>query len=124
MVRNLNEAEIIMATCYQTMSAWDFNYARRQEWIIWAARHRRCPTCSSPPHSPCVNMADKKAGKTPRINKQPHDLRIDWGRLLEGLKRRGYYRANIEAKIRRAAENRTSLEEDDILENRPKPDWA
>jgi hypothetical protein len=102
MPRQLNEAEIVMAICFRTMSAWDFDYSRRREWVIWASRHHSCRVCGSPDFSPCVNLADKKLGKVPRINRQPHDERVDWARLFNGLKERGYYRPVIEQQIRRS----------------------
>lgn len=122
MKRELNETEVVMATCFAIMRAWQFNYNRRREWVIWASRHHRCSRCNSPEYSPCLNLADKKHGKIPRINRQPHDERIDWGKLLNGLKKRGYYRPQIEQQVR----NQNGVDETlgEVTENRPMPDWA
>lgn len=107
MPRIYNETEIVMSICFTTMSAWGFDYARRLQWVIWASRHHHCRVCYSPEFSPCVNLADVKQGKVPRVNRRPHDERVDWGRLLNGLKDRGYYKPAIEAQVRK----RTSGEE-------------
>lgn len=101
MPKKITEPEIVMAICYTTMNSWDFTYARRLEWEIWAAKWRVCPTCGAGVGEPCMNLSDKRADRTQvRRNKRPHDERIDWGRLLEGLKQRGYYRPAIEKQVR------------------------
>jgi hypothetical protein len=100
--RAIEEEDIEMAICYSIMTAWSFNYTQRLEWEIWAAKHQTCPTCFSSPHHRCVHMGDIKAKKLPpRVNKRPHPLRVDWTRLLNGLKQREYYRPAIEAQVRK-----------------------
>lgn len=101
----ITDSEITIAICYGIMNVWDFSYKRRLEWEIWAAKFQPCPTCPAPSYSPCLNMTDIKsirAGKkiNPRQNKRAHDSRIDWNRLLNGLKSRGYYRPAIETQVR------------------------
>lgn len=100
-MKTYTEYEILMAICYSTMTSWEFGYQRRLEWQIYASRHRSCTVCKADPNSPCLNLSDIRYGKEPRVNKQPHDSRIDWGRLLDGLKERGYYRPVIEHQTRR-----------------------
>lgn len=96
MARVYTEWEVTMAICYSTMKSWDFSWARRRDWVIYASRHRSCTVCKAEPNQPCMNLHDVRYGNKPRVNKQPHDSRIDWDRLLEGLKMRGYYRPAIE----------------------------
>lgn len=76
--------------CLEAMNAAGFTYHRRIEWFIWSAIKRPCPTCSKPVGAPCVNMADVKGGREPRQNKSPHDTRIDWPKIYDGLVQRGY----------------------------------
>lgn len=76
--------------CLEAMSKAGMNYYRRLEWFIWSAIKRPCPTCSRPPGAPCVNMTDVKASRGPRQNRSPHDPRIDWPKIYDGLKQRGY----------------------------------
>lgn len=104
----LTEAEIEMAICYSVMTTWNFSYTKRLEWEVWAAAHRPCPTCHEPAKAWCLNMGDLHynlnhpgADRPVRPNKRPHDRRIDWTRLLNGLKERGYYRPAIEAQVRK-----------------------
>lgn len=100
--RPYTEFEVTMMVCHAVMKAWDFDYQRRKSWFIWASKHRVCPTCLSPEHLPCLNMSDIKRGAPePKVNKVPHDDRVDWHRLLEGLKQRGLYRPVIENQVRK-----------------------
>lgn len=69
---------------------YGFGYHRRKEWIIWSAIKRVCPTCSAPVGAPCMNMADRKARRPERVNGNPHEDRIDWPKIFDGLKQRGY----------------------------------
>lgn len=92
--------DIEMAICFSVMTAWDFDYTKRLEWEIFAARHQECPDCQAPPNHRCYNLSDKTRTK---LNKRPHDIRVDWTRLLNGLKQRGYYRPAIEAQVRKMA---------------------
>lgn len=74
----------------------------RLESFIWAAKGRACPTCSVEPFQQCLNMTDLShlrakvawagagvKGKV-RVNKWPHNDRIDWQRLYDALIERGY----------------------------------
>jgi hypothetical protein len=135
MGRPITEDQINMVLCYSMMSAWDFSYSRRLEWEIYGSRHQPCPTCFSPPHQSCLNMSDVKYNSTRpttgkrqvRQNKRPHDSRIDWLIILQGLKKRGYYRASIEAQVRRQVRTPPSREFVSSTlppEDRPMPDWA
>ena len=112
MANKLTEDEIVQAVCYAMMNAWQFNYHRRREWVIWSARQRVCPVCSVPAYSPCLNMAEVKRGvMAPSVNRQPHDPRIDWNQVLEGLQQRGYYRKTIEKQTRDAIRRRETFRE-------------
>lgn len=102
--REAAEAEMTVAICYGIMKAWEFDYHRRLEWEIFGSRARECPDCGRAPNMPCVNLADLFQGKEPRINKRPHANRIDWRRVLDGLKFRGYYKGSIENQVRRRFE--------------------
>lgn len=113
MGRQLTDQEVVMAMCNRAMSMFftkggalspRLDTGRRREWVIWAARDKLCPTCKVPAFFPCINLLDKKKGLAPdrcRANKTPHDERIDWEKLLEGLKKRGYWRESIRREIRR-----------------------
>lgn len=69
-----------------------FTSARIREWVIWAARWQRCPECGVDPYQPCLNMYDVRRNlDEKRINRWPHPPRVDRGRLLGGLRHRGYY---------------------------------
>lgn len=91
MAKALTEAEITQMKCFALMSAWNFTYNRRREWVIWGARHRVCPTCGAQTYKPCLNLSDRRQGRPERTNRQPHDARVDWNRILGGLKLRGYW---------------------------------
>jgi hypothetical protein len=102
MNKEATESQVLMAICYRTMSSWNFDYHRRLEWEVWAAKHQPCPGCPANTGEQCVNLVDVRLNKFPRrLNKRPHDERVDWARLLSGLKQRGYYRASIETIVRR-----------------------
>lgn len=129
-MKPMSENEVVMTICYQTMSAWDFSYSQRREWTIYAARHRVCPDCGAQVNNPCVNLQDQRLGKTPRINRNPHDPRVDWGRMIAALKQRGYYRPSIENQVRKIADGRAQgkdVELDDENFGDPAetmPEWA
>lgn len=77
--------------CYQIMLKNQFIHTRRQQWLIWASAHQPCPDCKADTRQPCRNMVDlkKMPREEARINRNPHDSRINWKRLLEGLQKRG-----------------------------------
>lgn len=111
------------------------NYSRTLEWQIYGAKHRVCPTCLSPQNKPCLNMADIKAKRPhPRVNRTPHEDRIDWDWILQGLKTRGYYRKIIEDSVRRQLKQQQEARArgqavinklaDQWTEDRPMPEWA
>lgn len=100
--REYSEYEMTMMICLRTMRAWEFSTQVRGQWMIWAAKYQVCPTCLSPVGKPCLNMMDIRNKKPePRINLWPHDPRVDWNKVLEGLKYRKYYRPVIESTVRR-----------------------
>lgn len=78
--------------CYAIMTRHNFNSEKRREWSIWAAKHHSCSECKAPKNSPCLNLVDLrvKPREFAKPNRNPHDSRIDWERLLEGLLKRGY----------------------------------
>lgn len=90
--------DTLLVLVNKIMSENNFSWTRRTEWSIWAAAGRECPTCSQPPLSPCLNMVDLNNG-VPRleakINKQPHNDRIDRVKLIDGLRLRGYYTGQL-----------------------------
>ena len=99
---SLTPRELETAICYSIMNAWDFTYTRRLEWEIWASKNHPCPDCQSPEYKPCVHLGELKRGlENPAVNKRPHDARVDWTQLLNGLKQRGYYREVIEREVRK-----------------------
>lgn len=100
------ERDVTMALCFALMSSRDFTTVRRREWTIWAAKVYFCQDCKQAPGMPCISLADLKNRDTqkqlnPKINKWPHDSRVDWDRMLVGLKERGYYSPVIEDQVRR-----------------------
>lgn len=104
MTQKVPKDKYTQALVWAIIRAWGFNYARRTEWTIYGARHQPCEACKSSAYMPCVNLTDLRAGREPRINKQPHDERVDWERILEGLKTRGYYREAIEANFKKGVQ--------------------
>ena len=123
--KEYTEYDIVMAICIQTMQAWGFQTPKRQEWTGWAAYHQVCSVCLSPPNMPCLNMADVKLNRPePRENKNPHDPRVDWNRMLSGFKNRGYYKPAIEAQVRNWVQHNQPPVEDHMTTTDPMPDWA
>lgn len=93
MAKQPTEEQKLRIQCNEAMQ--NFNHYRRREWIIWGSKHRECPNCKQPPNSPCLNKVDVNKGLSPeqcRENKMPHDERIDWKRIRDGLRKRGYFR--------------------------------
>ena len=93
------------------MSAHGFSTDQRREWTIWAAKLELCSKCGARDGTPCVSLADlnnrdEARKQNPRINRWPHDPRINWDRLLNGLKQRGYYHPTIEDQVRKMREPR------------------
>lgn len=78
----------------QIMHRHNFDYNRRREWIIWGARHAQCTECSAEPYTACKNLSDIRHygahSRKIRDNRMPHNSRIDWSRILQGLYKRGY----------------------------------
>lgn len=88
------------------MGHW--NYERRLEWLRWAAWNQTCPKCGAEPRKACENLADRKRTPT-RLTyvRSPHDERIDWFRMIDGLHERGYiddYNRDLTLKAMREAE--------------------
>lgn len=77
--------------CYSVFTANNFDQARRRAWMIWAAGHQACPDCKAEKNEPCLNMVDlrKMPREEARKNRNPHDKRIDWERMLRGMRERG-----------------------------------
>lgn len=123
--REYTEHEIVMAICFQTMSAWQIKGPRRREWMIWASKHQVCPECLSPAGRSCLNLVDvRQKVQEPRENRNPHDKRVDWRRMLGGLKERGYYKPAIETSVRNWMESGQEPAEDHMTPSIPMPDWA
>ncbi len=76
--------------CKEAMARAKFSHVQKQEWFIWAAIHRPCPTCSSAPHERCWNMAKLRYHQEHVGVRWPHDDRVDWPKMYEGLIQRGY----------------------------------
>lgn len=82
---------------YKIMSDNLFSYVKRMEWVWWAAHHHACVKCEAAWGEHCFNLSDlnyirkhPETTRPQRRNRTPHDERVDWGRLLEGLRYRGY----------------------------------
>lgn len=77
--------------CYYIMTMSRFTYEKRRESLIWAAKENTCPSCHVCPFTSCLNVTDVRAGKSnPRVNQVPHHTRVNWEKLLQALKDRGY----------------------------------
>lgn len=123
--KQYTEREIVMAICIQIMRAWGMKGPRRREWMIWASKHQICPDCLSPAGRSCLNMADiRQKRPEPRDNRNPHDKRVDWDRMLNGFKERGYYKPALETTVRNWAEQGQEPAEDHMTPSTPMPDWA
>lgn len=73
----------------RAMTMCNFNNQRRLEWMIWAAKDHICPRCGVPAFEACENLTERKGGqKVP--TRWPHADRIDWIRMVRGLRQRGY----------------------------------
>lgn len=66
-----------------------FSYAHRIDWWVWAAKMQECPKCGEPAFSPCMNLVLLKK-KVRQATKFPHVERVDWKRMAQGLRERGY----------------------------------
>lgn len=73
----------------EAMSKASMKTPQRQEWFIWGAIHRVCPTCSAAVGAPCMNLLERRRGVEKQV-RWPHDARVDWPKVWEGLKKRGY----------------------------------
>lgn len=80
---------------YKITQALGFAWRRRNDWYVWAARLQECPYCGQLPHKPCINMSQAKLGHT-IPTKWPHESRIDWQKLVDGLIERGYWDGKTE----------------------------
>lgn len=66
---------------------------KHQKWlaVIWAARDQVCPECKARPNRPCLHLGDiKKKISEPKQNKWPHSSRVNWAKLMDALRSRGY----------------------------------
>lgn len=91
MAKELTPREQDHQKCNELMSRHGFDYEKRRRAIIWAAKLNTCPDCSAPPYRACFNLADFRKGVKPQLarrNRQPHEDRIDWAKLLKALKER------------------------------------
>lgn len=73
----------------KAMSNNSFYIAQRKAWFIWAAKPNSCSTCSAEPYNPCMNLTERKKGNEQRT-KWPHESRVNWSRVVQGLRERGY----------------------------------
>jgi hypothetical protein len=80
----------VQQECVKIMYKHQFDVAKRRKILIWAAKHRKCPKCDQPPYKPCMNLNNRKYGKSDSPTANPHDERIDWEALLMAFKARGY----------------------------------
>lgn len=91
----VTEEQRLMIQCNEAMSG--MNHHRRREWIIYGARANECSSCGQAPNEPCLNKVDLNKGLPRdkcRVNRQPHDERIDWKRIRDGLRKRGYFKGD------------------------------
>lgn len=87
-------------TGYQKQALEAFSYRgftqeRRKLWWIWGAKETPCEYCHAPAHSPCLNVSDKVriskgANIVQRTTKWPHEQRVDWYKIVMGLRQRGH----------------------------------
>jgi len=96
-----SKEEKLRIECQFIMRSWKFCYNRRREWTIYGAKHRKCPQCKAKKWYPCVNLSDQRLGRKPKTNKWPHEDRVSWRRILDGLTKRGYYTRGLQANFRR-----------------------
>lgn len=82
--------------CLTAMRQSSFPNELRVTSMIWASKHRVCPTCSSAPYEPCWNMLQLRKNRRERV-RWPHDTRVDWLKLYTALEKRGYMRGQEEA---------------------------
>ena len=73
--------------CMKAMSGW--NNARRKEWFIWSAIKRPCPECKMGSDMRCVHLGKLKKGIHEGVQ-WPHPSRVDWAKMYDGLRTRGY----------------------------------
>jgi hypothetical protein len=65
-----------------------FSSPKRWCALVWAARWRACSTCGVGAWGRCVNVSRGKNRGTPI--KGPHSARVDYKKLVEALRERGY----------------------------------
>jgi hypothetical protein len=71
------------------MHSCNFDRTRSREWLVWGAKHRACPKCGVDAWQRCENLASRKRNKV-EYTVFPHQERIDYDRIRNGLKQRGY----------------------------------
>ena len=88
----MSHANIVTRTkVYAIFNRHEFDWRKRRDSIIWAAKHRECPQCKAPAYEACLNLSDVKNRRVPvRSNKWPHEERIDFELLFNKLIERGY----------------------------------
>ena len=73
------------------MALHDFSWEQRRLSFIWAAKGTPCLFCGAASYTPCLNKTDINNNVTsPRVNRTPHNQRIDWEKLWDALVERGY----------------------------------
>lgn len=80
----MQEANRIMAAYPEELA-----FFNRRLILIWAAKFQSCPKCNAEPYTPCINLTERKKNNEVET-KWPHNERIDWGRLVKALRRKGY----------------------------------
>lgn len=75
--------------CRIAFDKCNFRLARKKEWMIYGARHRVCTRCDRLPGEFCVNLIKRKQGVI-QPTSVPHEARIDWRKIFDGLCKRGY----------------------------------
>lgn len=86
---------VLKAKVYAIFNNYEFDWRKRRDSIIWAAKHKECPKCKAEAYKACRNLADVRASRIDiRDNKWPHEERIDFELLFNKLIERGYRLGN------------------------------
>lgn len=86
----------LRALVYAHYQAWKIPYEQRKVLLIEASRDHDCSSCGAVAYRGCWNKTDISRGKdSPRLNKLPHDERIDWEKAKMSLWRQGMWRESL-----------------------------
>lgn len=86
----------LKALVYAHYQAYRIPYEQRKILLIEASRDHHCSSCGALPFRGCWNKTDISRGKDEiRLNKLPHEERIDWQQAKMALWRRGMWRESL-----------------------------